>query len=134
MSLCSNLYLIQTTIPTLIAQFLLEACITRDLTIPGLISGNDSNTTQLSVIQKVKLQAAILITAIRTLGCSRDGRPRGVEWFGLGEALDIVSKIILFLTLLCHSAISRVSSVLIKSKIKRIQSGFNHVFDCENHT
>jgi hypothetical protein len=32
----SNLYRIQTTIPALIAQFLLEACIPRDLTIPDV--------------------------------------------------------------------------------------------------
>jgi hypothetical protein len=37
MSPRSNLYPIQTTIPTLIAQFLLEACIPRDLMFPGLI-------------------------------------------------------------------------------------------------
>jgi hypothetical protein len=38
MSPCSNLYRIQTTIPTLIAQLPLEACIPKDPAIPGLIS------------------------------------------------------------------------------------------------
>lgn len=48
MSPCSNLYHIQTTFPTLIAQFLLEACIPRDLTIPGLISISVPGTRKLN--------------------------------------------------------------------------------------
>jgi hypothetical protein len=47
MSLRSILYRIQTTIPTLIAQFVLEACIPRDLTIPGHISISVPGTRKL---------------------------------------------------------------------------------------
>jgi hypothetical protein len=47
MSPRSNLYCIQTTVPPLIAQFLLDACIPRNLMIPGLISISVPGTHQL---------------------------------------------------------------------------------------